>query len=305
MKKLSVGLLLAFSIGAQAQTFKVNNLNVTGAGTFASRPVFNGNTPWDSGNLTPSNYLTTATAASTYLSQASAASTYVPLASIGTMAAQSAASVAITGGSVSGIAIGGSLTGTLPNPTIATGAVSSANLASGAASANVGTLGGDLSGTLPNPTVAKSGGNPIAQILAQSGVPSSVTGTTAETTLATIAVPAGAMGTTGSLRIKVLGDVTVNGDAKTLKVYFGGTLVYTVSLPSVYSVAREINIFNRGSATSQVTEYSGGSGVSTQGGSSTTLTINTALAQNITITGTLGTSTDTITLTAYTVELLP
>jgi len=37
---------------------------------------------------------------------------------------------------------------------IKNGAVASANLASGAAAANVGTLGGALSGTLPNPSLA-------------------------------------------------------------------------------------------------------------------------------------------------------
>jgi hypothetical protein len=42
--------------------------------------------------------------------------------------------------------------------TIAAGAVTSAKLASGAAATNVGALGGALSGTLPNPTLASSNG---------------------------------------------------------------------------------------------------------------------------------------------------
>ena len=44
-------------------------------------------------------------------------------------------------------AVGGVLTGTLPNP----------GMASGAAAANVGALGGSLTGTLPNPGIANSG----------------------------------------------------------------------------------------------------------------------------------------------------
>ena len=50
-----------------------------------------------------------------------------------------------------GGAAGGVLSGTYPNP----------GMASGAAATNVGTLGGDLNGTLPNPTVAKVQGLPF------------------------------------------------------------------------------------------------------------------------------------------------
>jgi hypothetical protein len=38
-----------------------------GATSFATRPTFNSATPWDSANFTPSNYLTTAAAATTYV----------------------------------------------------------------------------------------------------------------------------------------------------------------------------------------------------------------------------------------------
>lgn len=48
------------------------------------------------------------------------------------------------------IVVGGVLSGTLPNP----------SLASGAAATNVGTLGGSLTGTLPNPGIANSGVTP-------------------------------------------------------------------------------------------------------------------------------------------------
>lgn len=47
-------------------------------------------------------------------------------------------------------AVGGVLTGTLPNP----------GMASGAAAANVGALGGSLTGSLPNPGIAASGVTP-------------------------------------------------------------------------------------------------------------------------------------------------
>lgn len=51
MKKILFGLLLLIASVARAQTFPVNNLTVAGSAIFASRPLFNGQTPWDTGNL--------------------------------------------------------------------------------------------------------------------------------------------------------------------------------------------------------------------------------------------------------------
>lgn len=62
MKRIFLIALALISGICSAQTFTVNNLSVngtsshTGAATFSIRPTFNGNTPWDSGNLTPGNY---------------------------------------------------------------------------------------------------------------------------------------------------------------------------------------------------------------------------------------------------------
>lgn len=52
MKKLILAIGLLFvAVLADAQTFPVNNLTVAGTATFAIRPTFNGNTPYDTGNL--------------------------------------------------------------------------------------------------------------------------------------------------------------------------------------------------------------------------------------------------------------
>lgn len=60
MKRLLLIALALVSGACSAQTFKVQNLDVlgtstlTGLASFAVRPTFNGNTPWDSGNLNTS-----------------------------------------------------------------------------------------------------------------------------------------------------------------------------------------------------------------------------------------------------------
>jgi hypothetical protein len=51
MKRIFLIALALISGICSAQTFTVNNLAVNGVSTFANRPTFNGNTPWDSGNL--------------------------------------------------------------------------------------------------------------------------------------------------------------------------------------------------------------------------------------------------------------
>jgi hypothetical protein len=71
MKRIILIALALFSGLCSAQTFKVQNLDVlgtstlTGAASFSVRPTFNGNTPWDSGNLNPASFVSSANPAFT------------------------------------------------------------------------------------------------------------------------------------------------------------------------------------------------------------------------------------------------
>ncbi|PRZ51236.1 hypothetical protein BX589_12077 [Paraburkholderia fungorum] len=146
-------------------------------------------------------------------------------------------------------------------------------------------------------------GTARALVLAQSAAPSSVTGTTATTTLASIPIPAGVMGVNGALRLTLNWSTTNNANTKTVAVTLGGTQVYSTGNQSVLSVQTQINIRNRNSQSSQVTSASivtfGGSGSAV-----TTTSIDMTQARTLAITGTLGSSSDTLTLEGYTLELL-
>lgn len=145
-------------------------------------------------------------------------------------------------------------------------------------------------------------------LLARSGTQASVTGTTAETALATIAIRAGIMGTNGQLRVTTLWSLTNNANAKTCRVRLGGisgTVFQGASIASAASWQGLSHIRNRNSASQQVSMSAGPSiSFSTSTSAVVTATIDTAQAQDLVLSGQLGNSADTITLESYTVELL-
>lgn len=139
---------------------------------------------------------------------------------------------------------------------------------------------------------------------AQLAVAASVTGTVTETVLATIAIPAGLMGVNGMLRITPLWSVTNNANAKTLMVRLGGTSISTAGAASQATYQNLIILRNRGVANSQVSPVTASTGNGFNGSAAATFAIDTSVAQNLTLTGTLGNAADTITLEGYTVEIL-
>lgn len=143
--------------------------------------------------------------------------------------------------------------------------------------------------------------------LGKSGVAASVTGTTSETTLATINVPAGAMGPNGQLRITMLWNYTNSANTKTLRIRLGGTVLITAAPTTTAGLYTQTLIANRNSASSQIiapnavgtTNAWGATG--TAGGAAA---LNTANALDITLTAQLALGTETATLDAYLVELI-
>jgi hypothetical protein len=160
----------------------------------------------------------------------------------------------------------------------------------------------DMSGAFITPGITPT---KASYLLDQSGAPSTVTGTTNETTLATVTVPAGAVLARGALRITSLWSMTNNANVKTLLARLAGVNIGGgVGTSSVATFFGQQVIWNRSATNSQVMRPA----VATSFGTSTSAVLTAAVdmtaAQNLTFTGTLANAADSITLEAYTVEVL-
>lgn len=145
-------------------------------------------------------------------------------------------------------------------------------------------------------------------VLARSAVAVSCAADTAENYLATITVPANALGIAGALRITTSWSFTNNANNKTQRVRFSGTSGTGYAGPTWTTQVNGLivtNIFNRGSASSQVGHSSlmntAAAGTSSVG----TSAVDTTVASTIVISGQKASAGDTLTLESYLVELFP
>jgi hypothetical protein len=142
-------------------------------------------------------------------------------------------------------------------------------------------------------------------VLAQSAVPSSVTGTLTETTLASIVVPPNLVAPAGSLRIVTAWSYSNNSNAKSMRAYVGGTLFLGQSATTTSAAQWQTLVRNRGSRSSQFGYGpSAGGPFGATSAANVTASIDMSAQQTIAITGQLASASDTITLEGYTVEVL-
>ncbi len=146
------------------------------------------------------------------------------------------------------------------------------------------------------------------RIIGHSAVAAALTGTTAETILASVAVPAGEMGPNGVLRVTTEWSYTNSANNKTLRTRLGAGLSGTVFdsiVPTTNAFQRrQCDIKNRNANNAQMappSAYVAGFGTST--GAVLTGTVDTSAAQTLAITGQLANAGETITLESYLVEL--
>jgi len=145
-------------------------------------------------------------------------------------------------------------------------------------------------------------------ILGSSGAASAVSSGTAETQLASVAVPAGWMGKNGSLRITTLWSYTNSANTKTLRVRFGGSggaIYQGLAITTTATSYMQCWIRNNNSASAQKA-YNVSLGVFASTTSAlATSAIDTAASTTVYISGKTASDGETITLEGYTVELIP
>jgi len=131
-----------------------------------------------------------------------------------------------------------------------------------------------------------------------------LTNTTLETSLVTIIIPAGLIGSNGKVKLYSLFSATNNANNKTVRIKLGGSTGYFLQ-SSGYAQLSSLVIFRNFNSES-VQKVSSGlpAGLGSTGGSFTSLTIDTSVATTITITGQLAVGTDTLTLEDLFIEVV-
>ena len=155
------------------------------------------------------------------------------------------------------------------------------------------------------------GKQPFLVVCQSAATGMSVTGTTAETALANCTIPAGAIGTSGRLRITTQWTFTGSTNTKTPRVRFhtASGVLGTVYMVNAVATAAQVaakctgHIWNRAVANSQIGNAICGDLTGTSS-VSVTSAIDTAAATFVNLTGQLALGTETLTLDAYTVEII-
>lgn len=174
--------------------------------------------------------------------------------------------------------------------------------------AAVGTLPIANGGTGAVTNRAAASGLSVPYILAKSFVIVAAPADTTEDILATVNIPAAAMGANGSIRFRAAVTATNGAGTKAFRVRFsgiGGTIYHTSTITTQTPMLIDVIIGNRNSASSQ-----GGANLGVLGSAAlvvpvvSTSTENTALATTLVLTAQKNTGGDTAQVEWYICELL-
>jgi len=144
--------------------------------------------------------------------------------------------------------------------------------------------------------------------------PVNLTGTTAETNMASLKIPAGSMGKNGVIELKTLWSYTNSSNAKTLVARFGPagsttSFGMTMNIVTTTATSQLLVIFrNNNAANAQVIYLSGQAGGNPFGSLTSAPAagaIDTTADQYVNINGTLALGTETLTLQRATATVFP
>lgn len=144
-------------------------------------------------------------------------------------------------------------------------------------------------------------------VLADSSVAAAHTGDLVETALATVTIPANALGPNGKIRFSGLWGQTSSANNKIMRVRYSGitgTIYYTQTVTTSQTTQDIRYIGNRNATNSQVGGYAQVPGLSQANIARVTSAVDTTADTTLVYTAQLANAADTITLEAYTVELL-
>lgn len=141
-----------------------------------------------------------------------------------------------------------------------------------------------------------------ATLVAATTTNGAYTGSTTETYLINVALPAGCLGVNGSVRVTVNETTNNSAGAKTVKTYLGASQVgqsgsYTTSTGGT----QEIQIRNAGTQAFNSSQVVGG----TATGAAVYTAVDTSVTSFIAISGTIATATDNVIIEGYTIEVFP
>lgn len=134
----------------------------------------------------------------------------------------------------------------------------------------------------------------------KSSAPSSVTGTTAKTSLATVAIPV--LGPNDSIRVTTKWALTNNANAKVFSADYNGVAVGGANLTGALTDTHQFSMDNRGATNSQIGGVYAPNSFSTSAAAYYTATQDSSISRPLAITMSLGIATDTATLESVTVE---
>jgi hypothetical protein len=135
-------------------------------------------------------------------------------------------------------------------------------------------------------------------------VANSITGTTTETTLASVTIPANAMGANGIVRVTTGWSHNSSASSKTLRVKFGGTTFGSGNITTNATTRDQRQIANRNATNSQIGTATTLGGFASSGSAIVTSTVDSTANVTLAITGQLTNTSETITLEYYLVELI-